>query len=64
MVESDSKETRTGFAIGNEVQYTRPVSLHLIKSLPFRVGDKTVIRITGFSEPIPIEHLTLEDEQK
>ncbi len=64
MSNGESKDTNASFPIGTQVRYIRPTSLHLVKSLPWRIGDQTVIRITGFSEPIPIDHLTLEDEQK
>ncbi|MEX3008967.1 hypothetical protein [Hoeflea sp. TYP-13] len=61
MTDAEPKDTKAPFPIGAQVRYTRPASLYLVKSIPWRIGDKTVIRITGFSEPIPVAHLTRDE---
>ncbi len=51
------------YPIGAQVRYAPPgrqTELFLVKSMPWRAGETIYIKITGFSEGIPVDELVLD----
>ena len=55
---------REQLPIGAQVLYTppdRPRDRFLVKSLPMRIDDRIMIKITGFQHAVPIDELEKDD---